>query len=390
MSKDDSIWSSTSTVIRRPVPITQPSPRLNTPRLNAPRLRQPVTARSSRRKPIGVYVLTGVLAVIVFLCASTSLLLAAIGPTTLLALRDRWLGHNVGETVNTIGQVAQVIVANDSEVWPAPHNGRVTVLLLGVDSRGTLRDGGLNTDVMTLVTIDPISKTAALLSIPRDLYVSLPGANIQSRINTAFARGEVNHLPGGGAAYAQETITANFGVPLQRYAIIDFNGFKQIVDAVGGVDIDVPHEIVDNAYPTPDYGTEQLVIPAGRIHMDGNLALKYVRTRHQDSDLDRLQRQQQVMLAIRDKALSIGTLDKVPGVLNAVGDSLATDLTLPEILSLAKKWSQIPRENIHTYRIDATMIQPYVTPQGGQVLLPDREKIAALISQFLSQPTTQP
>ena len=159
---------------------------------------------------------------------------------------------------------------------------------------------------------------------------------------------------------------------------------------MGGVDIDVPREIVDNAYPTPDYRTEQLVIPAGRIHMDGDLALKYVRTRHQDSDLGRLQRQQQVMLAIRDKALSIGSIDKVPEVLNAVGDSLATDLTLPEILSLAKKWGQIPRENIHTYRIDETMIQPYVTPQGGQVLLPDWEKIAKIAAQFLGETPATP
>jgi anionic cell wall polymer biosynthesis LytR-Cps2A-Psr (LCP) family protein len=142
---------------------------------------------------------------------------------------------------------------------------------------------------------------------------------------------------------------------------------------------------VDEEYPTPDYRTEVLKIPAGRVHMDGELALKYVRTRHGDSDFGRLQRQQQVMLAIRDKAVSIGSLNRVPEVLNAVSDSLQTDLTLPEILSLARKWSQIPRESIHNYRIDETMIQPYVTPQGGQVLLPDREKIAVLVAQFLGQ-----
>ena len=121
--------------------------------------------------------------------------------------------------------------------------------------------------------------------------------------------------------------------------------------------------------------------------MDGELALKYVRTRHGDSDFGRLQRQQQVMLAIRDKAVSIGSLNRVPEVLNAVSDSLQTDLTLPEILSLAKKWNQIPRENIHNYRIDETMIQPYVTPQGGQVLLPDRDKIAEVVAQFMGQTT---
>jgi LCP family protein required for cell wall assembly len=277
------------------------------------------------------------------------------------------------------------MVANSNDVWPALNNGRVTVLLMGVDSRGTLHDPGLNTDVMTLVTIDPISKTAAFLSIPRDLYVPLPSTEIQNRINVAYAWGELKQLPGGGPAYAEETVTYNLGVPIQRYALIDFNGFKKIVDAVGGVDIDVPHEIIDYEYPTPDYGTEVLHIPAGRVHMDGDLALKYVRTRHSDSDFGRLQRQQQVMLAIRDKAVSLGSLNRVPEALNAVSDSVQTDLTLPEILSLAKKWSQIPRENIHSYRIDETMIQPYITPQGAQVLLPDRDKIAQVIAMFLGQ-----
>jgi LCP family protein required for cell wall assembly len=258
---------------------------------------------------------------------------------------------------------------------------------MGIDARDKVQEGASRTDMLTLVTIDPISKTAAMLSIPRDLYVPLPGYDEQQRINTAYFWGELNDLPGGGPGFAEQTVTYNFGVPIQRYAVIDFEGFKQIVDAVGGVDIDVSQEIVDYEYPTPDYGTEVLHIPAGRVHMDGDLALKYVRTRHGDSDFGRLQRQQQVMLAIRDKAVSIGSLNRVPEVLNAVSDSLQTDLTLPEILSLAKKWSQIPRENIHSYRIDETMIQPYFTPQGAQVLLPDRDKIAEVVALFLGQGT---
>ena len=374
MPKEDSVWSSHPNISRTLAPETQPSPRL----------RVVMKKRSGRRKPIGLYALTSALALIVLLCAGLSVVLASIGPGTLLALRDRWLGRNLQETVTTIGQVAQVI-ATEQDVWPTPDNGRVTILLMGLDARDKLEEGASRTDVMTLVTIDPISKTAALLSIPRDLYVPLPGYKEPQRINTAYLWGDLNHLPGGGPGFAEQTITYNFGIPLQRYAIIDFEGFKGIVDAVGGVDIDVPHEIVDDEYPTPDYGTEVLRIPAGRVHMDGDLALKYVRTRHGDSDFGRLQRQQQVMLAIRDKAVSIGSLNRVPEVLNAISDSLQTDLTLPEILSLAKKWGQIPRENIHNYRIDETMIQPYVTPQGAQVLLPDRDKIAAVVAQFLGQ-----
>jgi len=340
--------------------------------------------RSARPRPIGLYILTGCLALIVLMCVTTSLVLAAIGPGTLLALRDRWLGRDLGETVTTLGQVAQVVVA-DTNVWPVPDNGRLTVLLMGVDTRDKTLEGASRSDVITLVTIDPISKTAALLSIPRDLYVPIPKIDIDSRINTAYFYGDYYHLPGGGPALAEQTLAYNFGIPVQRYAVIDFAGFKQIVEAVGGVDIDVPKKIVDYEYPTENYGIETLVIPAGPVHMDGDLALKYVRTRHADSDFGRLQRQQQVLLAIRDKALSIGNLSAVPETLKAVGDSLRTDLTLPEILTLAKKWADIPRENITTYRIDETMITPWVTPQGGQVLLPNREAIAPIVAQFMGQ-----
>lgn len=373
------IWSSHSSP-----PIssadTQPSPRV------APPLRSAQLSPAARRRPLGLYLLTGCLALIVLLCVSTSIVLAAIGPSTLLALRDRWLGRNLGETVVTIGQVAQVIVANnDADIWPVADHGRLTVLLMGVDSREKTVEGATRSDVMTLVTIDPISHTAAMLSIPRDLYVPLPGYNEQNRINTAYFWGEYNHLPGGGPGYAEETIAYNFGISTQRYAVIDFDGFKKVIDAVGGVDVDVPHEIIDYEYPTEDYGIETLQIPAGQVHMDGELALKYVRTRHADSDFGRLQRQQQVLLAVRDKALSLGNLNKIPETLNALGESLRTDLTLPEILALAKQWTSIPREAIHTYRIDETMVQSWVTPQGGQVLLPNRDLIAQVVAQFLGQ-----
>ena len=358
---------------------TQPAPRL-----------AKIVKPSSDHRPIGLTILIGLLAIVVMLCAGSSLLLASIGPHTLLALRDRWLGRNLGETVQTIGQMAQVMVGQDTGVWPVPNDGRLTVLLLGVDSRDTLKDGATRSDVITLATIDPVSQTAALLSVPRDLYVAIPGYQERDRINTAYFYGEVDHLPGGGPALAEETVLKDLGVPTQRYAVIDFEGFQKVIDAIGGVDIDVLREIVDNAYPTPDYGTERLVIPAGRIHMDGALALKYVRTRHADSDLGRIQRQQQVLLAIRDKALSLGSINLVPEALSAIGDSLRTDLTLPELMSIAKAWQSIPRENIHTYRIDETMIQPYVTPRGGQVLLPNTDRVREVVAEFLGQTAAPP
>ena len=347
---------------------------------------QRIVPASRRSKPIGLYALTGCLGVIVITCACLSFVLASIGPGTLLALRDRWFGRDTGTSIKTIVQVVQVMAGN-GDVWPVPNNGRVVILLMGVDTRGQSVNDPARSDVIMLATIDPATNSAALLSVPRDLFVPLPNLNAQDRINTAYFWGELNHYPGGGPAYAMATLSWNLGVPIQKYGVIDFNGFKAVVDAIGGIDIDVPVTIDDYAYPTEDYGVEHLVIPAGRTHMDGSLALKYVRTRHQDSDFGRLERQQQVILAIRDKALSIGSLNKVPEVLNALGDSLQTDLTLPEILTLAKKWGSIPKQNIHTYHIDQMMATSYVTPEGADVLLPNRQAIGAIIAQFLGQVT---
>ncbi len=373
---DNSIWSSLSTPPNPPIRPDDTPPRA-----------QRIIPASRRKKPIGLYLITGCLGLIVLLCACTSFVLASIGPGTLLALRDRWLGHDLGANITTIGQVAQIMVGT-SEVWPVPNNGRVVILLMGVDTRGQSVNDPTRSDVIMLVTIDPATNSAAMLSVPRDLYVPLPNLNMQDRINTGYFYGELNHYPGGGPAYAEATIGWNLGVPINKYGVIDFNGFKAVVDAIGGIEVDVPHTIEDDAYPTEDYGIERLVIPAGHIHMDGTLALKYVRTRHQDSDFGRLQRQQQVILAIREKALSLGSIGKVPEVLNALGDSLQTDLTLPEILTLAKKWAAIPKQNIHTYRIDQTMATPYVTSGGADVLLPNREAIGAVVAQFLGQATT--
>jgi LCP family protein required for cell wall assembly len=328
------------------------------------------------------------LGLIVITCACLSFVLASIGPGTLLALRDRWFGRDTGTSIKTIVQVVQVMTGN-SDVWPVPNNGRVVILLMGIDQRPAQAGYPTRSDVIMLVTIDPATNSAALLSVPRDLYVPLPTLNTQDRINTAYFWGEVNKLPGGGAGYAKETIGWNLGVPIQKFGVIDFNGFKAVIDSIGGIDINVPHEIIDNEYPTEDYRTERLIIPAGPIHMDGTLALKYVRTRHQDSDFGRLQRQQQVLLAIRDKALSLGSINKVPEVLNVLGDSLQTDLTLPEILTLAKKWASIPKQNIHSYQIDQAMTTSYITPTGGDVLLPNREAIGAMVAQFLGQVTVK-
>lgn len=354
----------------------QPSPREATrPLVSLPRL---------AHAPIWLVALSGLLGAMVFICAACSLALALLGPDRVLAVRDQLMGKTPEERTAALGQILDVIRGED--IWPVPDRGRLTILLMGIDRRPDQTNIPVRSDAITLVTIDRQSNTAALLSIPRDLYVPLAGIERVDRINTAYFFGESGKLPGGGAQVAKDTIAWNLGIPVHKHFVINFDGFTRAIDALGGIDIDVPETIVDDAYPTDDYGVEQLVIPAGPTHMDGALALKYARTRHGDSDFGRLRRQQQILLAVRDKALSLNLVPQVPSLVDALSGSYETDLTIAEMLSLAKVWSAIPRDSIAAYRIDETMTTSWTTPTGGSVLIPNREAIAPVVQAFLGQP----
>jgi LCP family protein required for cell wall assembly len=280
-----------------------------------------------RRTPLPLILVSGVLAVMVIACAACSLSVMLLGPERVLAFRDQLLGDTPEERRQAVAQVVELVIHGGESAWPIPNDGRLTLLLMGVDRRAQPGDIPARSDAITLITIDPASKTAAMLSIPRDLYVPIAGLDRVDRINTAYFFGDAQRLPGGGAQTARDTIALNLGIPIDRHFIINFEGFKQAIDALGGIDVDVPATIVDDQYPRDDFGVERLVIPAGLTHMDGELALKYVRTRHADSDLGRLRRQQQVMLAVRDKALSLGALSHLPELVAAVDQSYQTDLS---------------------------------------------------------------
>lgn len=360
---------------------------------NATQPRQAVRVKSARRRstrsPLWLLIASALLGVIVLTCAACSLTLVLLGPDRVLALRDQVLGNTPAERASSLNQIIEVVVRGE-DAWPIPDKGRLTILLMGVDRRPAQGDVPTRSDAITLLSIDPQSKAAAMLSIPRDLYVPLYGLDRVDRINTAYFFGEAQRVPGGGMQEAKDTIAWNLGVPVDKAVVIDFEGFKRAIDALGGIDVDVPGRIVDNAYPTEDFGVEQLIIEAGPTHMDGELALKYVRTRHQDSDFGRLQRQQQVILAARDKAFSLGVIGHLPNLMDAVADSYSTDLTIAEIVSIARVWNDIPRENIRTYRIDESMTQFWTTPSGASVLIPNRDLIAPVVAVFLGQPLPAP
>ncbi len=266
---------------------------------------------------------------------------------------------------------------------------RVNILLLGIDQRED-QYGPWRTDTMIVLTLDPENNTAGILSIPRDLWVPIPGYG-ENRINTAHYTGDLKKYPGGGPALAIKTVQYNLGITIHYYIRVNFSAFVEAVNTIGGVDIYVEKEIDDPLYPDNAYGYDPLYIPAGLQHMDGELALKYARTRHGGSDFDRLRRQQKVIMAMRDKVLRLELLPqllpKLPELLRTVGDAVQTDLQVDEMLNLLQLASQIDEENIKAAVIDGSMTVPTTTPNGAQVLIPIREKIRTVVDEVFSAPT---
>jgi len=295
------------------------------------------------------------------------------------------------------GEIAPTVQAGEGTPPPTTEpllQKRINILLLGIDQRPG-ETGPFRTDSMIVVTIDPESGALGMLSIPRDLWVPIPGYG-ENRINTAHFLGDLHKYPGGGPALAKKTVSYNFGFPVHYYVRVNFEGFRRLIDMIGGIDIDVPHEIRDDQYPDENYGYDPLYIPAGRIHMDGDLALKYARTRKADNDFERARRQQQIILAVRDKVLSLNLLPslipKIPELLRTLSDSIQTDIPMDELIMLARLARDLNTENIKTAVIDETMTVPQTTPTGAYVLLPIREKIRPVVEDlFLSPlPTVAP
>ncbi|HPD40345.1 MAG TPA: LCP family protein [Anaerolineae bacterium] len=254
---------------------------------------------------------------------------------------------------------------------------RVNLLLLGVDERPQ-ENGMARTDTMMVLTLDPTTLQAGVLSIPRDLWVPIPGYN-QGRINTAHRLGELYNYPGGGPALARETVEYNLGIPIQYYVRLNFQGFVDLIDLIGGIDVYVAEPINDPLYPDNNYGYDPLYIPAGQQHFDGAMALKYARTRHDSNDFERARRQQQVLLAVLERVSSLNLLPQLAprlGELYTLMDqSVSTDLTLDEVLALAGLAVKVDRSQIRFAVIDSTCTENYITPEGAQVLIPLRDRI---------------
>ena len=271
---------------------------------------------------------------------------------------------------------------------------RINILFLGLDlSDLRANDGPPRTDTMILATIDPITKSAGMLSITRDLYVNIPGFGY-SRINTAYPSGEASRMPGGGPGLVMKTVTQFTGVPVQYYIFLDFDTFVSMINILGGVDVYVNQKLNLDLQGT---GLDHHVITCcGMRHLDGQVALAYARTRDASQgatldDVGRAQRQQQIIMAIRDKVFSPGYfptfIAQAPALYKEFGAGIHTNLTFQDAIQLAYLVKDIQPDHIQSGVIDYHMSQPARVILGGlpaDVMIPYPDKIRLLVDQIFT------
>lgn len=256
----------------------------------------------------------------------------------------------------------------------------INILLLGADTNAARQKSGepALSDTIIIVSINPVTKQVGMMSIPRDLLVPIPGVGSQ-KINAAFSIGSLSNITGPGLVRA--TIEYNFHVQINYFAQVDFQGFRDIINTLGGVTLDVPAPIKDDTYPGEQFNYTRIYFHTGLQHMDGQTALEYVRTRHDDNDFARGVRQQQLLTALRQQAINLNLLPKAPQLIEDLGNTIRTDVPPGDLIKLAKLGTEIKTSDIRSYSIlPGTTEQS--TPQG-YYLIPDWTKIREIVNQMI-------
>ncbi len=300
---------------------------------------------------------------------------------------------NSGDPVSPSGEEVQIDAsqplqtggnAPQSEPWDG--NSRVTILLMGLDYRDCDiegyqecdQQGVARSDSMMLVTVDPLTKTVGMLSIPRDLWVQIPGYDY-GKINTAYFLGEANRMPEGGPGLAMDTVEQFLGVPVQYYGLVDFRTFERLIDEIGGIKIRPTERIkLDPVGPIEPFWLEP-----GTYLVDGPTALSYARNRKTEGgDTDRSNRQQEVILAVRERILQLDQMPsliaKAPKLYAEIQSGIRTNLTLQQIIQLGALGISLPPENIKRGVIGPPYQIEFGTSPDGQsiaIAVPDQIRI---------------
>ncbi len=306
-------------------------------------------------------------------------------------------GSLVDDTFKSMFSGAILGATDDPRGAQAPtpaDDERINVLLVGIDSRGDYTAD--LTDTMMVASIDPVGHTVSLVSIPRDL-VSTPLGNgdvFGPKINSlyAYAQAHPDEFPAGGMRTLQNALGALLEIPIQYYARVDFKGFVDIVDAVGGVDIVAPRSFDDPTYPKRGRGERGFSITAGPHHLDGKDALAYARSRKAlgESDFTRQARQQQILVALKAQATKGGSLlFQLPDLLAAVGRTIHTDVPIERLPDLASIIDEVGRDGITSVVIRAPLVHGIIG-QYGSSQEPRLARIRAMAAGVFSDPGTLP
>ncbi len=281
------------------------------------------------------------------------------------------------------------------EAMPPVDEGEydiVNFLLIGSATYDSPNNPGL-TDTLILVSVNRTTGTVSLLSIPRDLYVYIPGWRMH-KINTAYFHAENSGLEGGGIALLKETIHYNLGFEIDFYARVDFNGFMQIIDTLGGVDLSVDCAIQDwrliepGLDPRNEENWEMFTLPMGVHHMTGDLALWYVRSRRSSNELDRGRRQQDLIRALWRHIRSEGLLDQLPNIWGQVTQIVDTDITLPDLVGLIPLALTIDTSRLQSYRFrEGIEIVAGESEERSFIFQPQREAIIEMTRLVIQPPT---
>ncbi|NMD30401.1 MAG: LCP family protein [Chloroflexi bacterium] len=287
-----------------------------------------------------------------------------------------------GTPVSLPGGALQPEGGPTAEPWDG--NSRVTILLMGLDYRDWEAGEVPRTDSMILLTIDPMTSSAGMLSIPRDMWVNIPGYDYY-KINQAYYFGELDQLPGGGPALAVKTVESFIGVPINYYAQIDFGAFVRVIDEIGGVKIDVPEKITID----PIGDSPKVTLEPGRYTLNGELALAYARSRKgSGDDFARAERQQQVILAVRDRILQFDQMPslvtKAPKIYQEISSGLQTNLTFDQAFQLGLLAMELPAENIRKAVIGPSEVEFAKSPDGLDILIPYPDRIRLVRDQVFT------
>lgn len=288
------------------------------------------------------------------------------------------------EGTTPLDQIKHLVLSGD-KLLTGESDGRINVLLLGMGGEG--HDGALLTDTVMVLSIKPETKQMAMISLPRDLWVKTDKFGY-SKLNKVNHYGEMEVGKGEGPKYTRDAVEEITGLSIPYYVRIDFSGFEDIVNSLGGVTVDVENGFIDEEYPTNDYGYQTIKFARGPQNMDGETALQYARSRHgvindpdpqssvrdEASDFARSRRQQKLITAIKDKALTTGVLanpQKLNSLFEALGKHITTNAQMWEGVRLFEMARNFQFDEVKISVIsNEKYLKVYTTPDGAYTLIP--------------------